>query len=320
MPIAFRPFEPERDYDVFARLWTLDNPDWPMSGAELVRKESQRNPEHPVERWVGERDGEAVCGYSYGDQDWAHREGRKHLGWYFDPAHADVARPAILEAAERQLRDDRGDELNVWSRDDRPETAAFLESLGYRTIERQPVTRLDLRTFDPTPFETVLARVRAEGFRIVSLAELDAEGIDWIPDHYEASWELVQDIPMAQPPTRPDYDRFVKWLEDGQLYNREIMFAVLEGECTVAYTRLIGSDLDPGFLFTGLTGVRRGYRRRGFATAVKVHSLTIAKARGAHTVQTDNLDINPMLELNLRLGFRQIFAWLHFTKTFQPAA
>ncbi len=316
MPIAFRPFEPEQDFDLLARFWTQDNPDWPMSGLELVRKESQRNPEHPMVRWIGELDGQAVCGFGYGDQDWAHREGRKYIGWYFDPAYATESRRAILAESERLLRQDGSDELNAWSRDDRPETLAALKAFGYAQIERQPVTRLDLAAFDPKPFQSAMAKVAGQGLRLASMAELDAEGYDWIPEHYEATWEMVQDIPMAQPPTRPTKSNFRMWLEDRDLYDRDLMFAVLEGRTIAGYTRLIASDLDAGFLFTGLTGVRRAYRRRGLATAVKVHSLIQLQARGAHTVQTDNLDTNPMLDLNLRLGYRPQFAWLHYVKRF----
>ena len=64
---------------------------------------------------------------------------------------------------------------------------------------------------------------------------------------------------------------------------------------------------------TGHTGVARSHRRKGIATALKVVALESARQLGIKFVVTGNEENNPMLQLNLRLGFRQI----HVTRTYQ---
>ncbi|MFY0535900.1 GNAT family N-acetyltransferase [Nannocystis pusilla] len=61
---------------------------------------------------------------------------------------------------------------------------------------------------------------------------------------------------------------------------------------------------DPRLLETGLTGVVRSHRRRGIATALKVHAIDFARRRGAERIVTRNEENNPMYDLNLMLGFR----------------
>jgi GNAT superfamily N-acetyltransferase len=67
---------------------------------------------------------------------------------------------------------------------------------------------------------------------------------------------------------------------------------------------------------TGLTGVRREYRRKGVATALKHTCLTWAKNQGYEWIRTDNVDTNTdMLSINIRVGFKFMPAWLVHEKT-----
>jgi GNAT superfamily N-acetyltransferase len=64
-------------------------------------------------------------------------------------------------------------------------------------------------------------------------------------------------------------------------------------------------------LYTGFTGVLPTYRRRGIATALKVRALTYARglltSTGEHPlVRTGNEENNPMLQINLCLGFVEL--------------
>jgi hypothetical protein len=45
-----------------------------------------------------------------------------------------------------------------------------------------------------------------------------------------------------------------------------------------------------------------------------------AKAQGARSIQTDNEEKNPMYDLNVRLGFKPIPAWLIFAKELRTPA
>ena len=88
--------------------------------------------------------------------------------------------------------------------------------------------------------------------------------------------------------------------------------------------RIVGSEATDKKLYTGFTGVRRAYRGHGVATALKALSLTNGKKRVAANgqpplVETQNHETNPMLQINLRLGFVEQPASLVYVKRlFKP--
>ena len=88
----------------------------------------------------------------------------------------------------------------------------------------------------------------------------------------------------------------------------------IDGEEYVGVSMLEKDLANPTKLQTDLTGVIRSHRRRGIATALKVHALSKAKATEAEFVETDNEENNPMFDLNLQLGFVAQPAWLDFRK------
>jgi mycothiol synthase len=63
-----------------------------------------------------------------------------------------------------------------------------------------------------------------------------------------------------------------------------------------------------------VTTTRREYRRRGIATALKVHIIQFAKARGVQEIFTTNDAQNPMYQLNLALGFQPQPSWVRVEK------
>ena len=83
--------------------------------------------------------------------------------------------------------------------------------------------------------------------------------------------------------------------------------------CLVGQSALMKDDHDPTVLRTGLTGVRRPYRRRHIATAMKMRAIEgavqLSKPGSGLRIVTGNAAENPMLELNLRLGFEKQPAW-----------
>jgi GNAT superfamily N-acetyltransferase len=71
-------------------------------------------------------------------------------------------------------------------------------------------------------------------------------------------------------------------------------------------------DAQSNTLNVGMTGVLRAHRRMGIATALKVRAIQFAQTYGARWIETGNEENNPMLQINLRLGFQPAPAWLSF--------
>ena len=81
-------------------------------------------------------------------------------------------------------------------------------------------------------------------------------------------------------------------------------FVALDGEQYIGLTVLEKGSDNVERLMTSFTGVRRAYRRRGIATALKVHSIQFAGRMGTRLILTNNEEHSPMFQLNLKLGFQ----------------
>ena len=94
----------------------------------------------------------------------------------------------------------------------------------------------------------------------------------------------------------------------------------LDGDEYVGDSMLALNLADPTKLQTDLTDVIRSHRRRGIATALKVHALSKAKTTEAEFVETDNEENNPMFGLNQKLGFKAVPAWIEYRLVLDEAA
>jgi GNAT superfamily N-acetyltransferase len=114
-----------------------------------------------------------------------------------------------------------------------------------------------------------------------------------------------------------------QWINDTMNYEMLIrdayLIAVTADGQYVGLTNM-WADRASDVLYTGLTAVRREYRRKGIAAALKTRVLCWAKAQGRNEVRTDNADTNPMLQLNYRLGFRPIPAYVGLKKVIRAEA
>ena len=116
-------------------------------------------------------------------------------------------------------------------------------------------------------------------------------------------------------PTRPDYDL---WIKEHQIFEKEnygIELIILspEGEY-IGCTKLSIEQTEPDKCWTDNLGVRKDYRRKKIATALKVEALSRLKKRGISKVPTDNEENNPMYKINVNLGFDPVPFSLEYMK------
>jgi GNAT superfamily N-acetyltransferase len=167
---------------------------------------------------------------------------------------------------------------------------AFLERRGYRVVGGEKWLSLDLATAD------LLAAEPPPGISIVTRAERP----DLTDALYAVAREGTADIPGFPAPST--YEQFRSIEIERPTRKAEYFFIALAGEEPVGYATLddFGRDAQ-----NGLTAVRRAWRRRGIATALKRTQIAAAREAGFRRLITGSEERNvPMRTLNAKLGYK----------------
>ena len=169
------------------------------------------------------------------------------------------------------------------------ESLAFFGRRGFEEVGREVAVTLELTGTDvglePPP-----------GVRIVSRAEEP----DVVEGMYEVAREAEPDIP-GEDRVRP-FDVWRSTEIDRPSLRPELTFVALAGDEVVGYAIL---DTVGGELWHRLTGVKRAWRRRGIATALKRAQIEAATRSGIARLVTSSEERNTaMRSINEALGYR----------------
>ncbi len=188
---------------------------------------------------------------------------------------------AFAHANDRALletRVDAGDEASL----------AFAQRRGF--VEHQHEDWLELDVAAAPPLTTP-----PEGIEIVTLAQRP----DIAPGAYDVACEAFPDIPGEEDWTPPPRERWVEAFRNA--YEPELSFLALAGDEVVGYAQLRARET---FAVHGMTAVKRAWRKRGVARALKSAQIDWAARNGLQKLRATNEQRNaPMRNLNLRLGY-----------------
>ena len=189
---------------------------------------------------------------------------------------------------------------------------------GYREIGRRIESYVDLHAFDPLAWEEQVQGVNASGIALRTFADvmagLDDDGRErFYRGVYDAQTPMWEDIPFATPEEPWPYERFRTLVfESGRLIAEASVLAY-DGDRLVGFTQTAKRRDRDGS--TWMTGTAREYRGRGIATALKVHALRLAKARGLRAMLTVNDEPNKAMRgINARLGYQMLPARVQLEK------
>ncbi|ACO46994.1 GNAT family N-acetyltransferase [Deinococcus deserti] len=313
LPFVLRVVRAPDDFSAIAEVRSASNPDWPVSAEQIGREHANRDPKLYFTELVAEQQGRIVGVGSVGHDDFSFEEWRYWGGLGVHPdARGQGVGSALYTELLRRVQERGAREVRTML-SDQPHDApgrAFLERRGFRVVWERFESRLHTAEAPLGAFDALLARMEADGVRLVSIAELAGD-----PQRdrrlYELDWRLFQDVPMGSVLTRRSFETWVKEeLQDPDMRLDLSFVAVREGVDDpltgpyVGYTSL-GWNAG-GFYYIGMTGVRREDRGRGVAKALKLASMRALQASGGGLIRTFNDAPNrAMLSMNSQLGFKR---------------
>ena len=170
------------------------------------------------------------------------------------------------------------------------ESREYLERRGYTVVGGEKAVALDLESLDPESVQP------PPGVEIVTLAERPELADALFP----VAVEGVEDIPGNA--GSPTLEQFRAIELDRPSRRRDLFFVALADGEPVGYASLDDYGRDAT---NGLTAVRRAWRRRGIATALKRTQIAAAKRAAYARLVTASEERNvPMSSLNQKLGYR----------------
>ncbi|MBX7135413.1 MAG: GNAT family N-acetyltransferase [Fimbriimonadaceae bacterium] len=290
-------------------LWNLEYPQMPR-----VEDEVRANFLHVVEgsferHWLTDR--ALITVYDQGRVEPEHLEADIFVHPEFDdPVWGHAVDHLIAEMRSTPAKD-----LAIWTNSLRPLRQRALEERGFKVSQTVPVSRLNLNDFDVTPFQNRLDGFHDRGLKVTTIQELHDAGVDWPPLLYDATTQMIQDMPNPVPPSIMGLDQYREMVKNPAIYKYDLMFAAMDGDRIAGYSRVTPSAAADDLVLTGLSGTVREYRRQGVVTALKVSGILALRERGYRILQTDNDETNPMYHLNLELGFKKAWDWVRYALT-----
>jgi GNAT superfamily N-acetyltransferase len=227
-------------------------------------------------------------------------------GWHSPEGVARGEVRVVADARRRSIGSDLLSELAAWAidlgyvelmgpvKEVDDVSLAWAERRGFVEVGRNSLLMLDLTAIDAPVVEPPV------GIEIVAWAERP----DTARGMYEVACEAYPDIPGEEDAEMAPYDEWLSMDMQGAGDRPEATFVALANGEVVAYAKLSLSRARPTVAMHDITGVRRAWRGRGIARALKAAEIGWAKESGFERLETQNEERNePIRRLNERYGY-----------------
>jgi GNAT superfamily N-acetyltransferase len=186
-------------------------------------------------------------------------------------------------------------ELEAPVLDNDPESLAFAEARGFVEERRELGVVLHLSEIDPPPVEP------PDGVEIVTWAQRPelAQGL------YEVACEALPDIPGSEDDAVEPFEGWLAHEMQSSGDRPDATFVAVAGDEVVGYAKFSLTAAQPTTAHHDLSGVKRAWRGRGIARALKAAQINWALTNGYRELHTRNEQRNePIRRLNAQFGYR----------------
>jgi GNAT superfamily N-acetyltransferase len=290
--LLIRPAEHDADLLRSVEVYNAVHPDDPSSLAEARETERQSR---AFAAFVAEVDG-GVAGAAHVRVATYTETPHCHIYVLAERRRRGVGQ-TLLDTVEAWCREREATALTSWVGEDDPESLAWAERRRFEERWREKFVELDLSTFAPRPV------MPPPGVEIVTWAERPeiTRGL------YEVACEALPDIPDSEDEQVEPFDEWLSVHMQGPQDRADATFAAIADGEVVGFAKLSFWDARPDTPFHDLTGVKRAWRGRGIARALKLAQLAWAKEHGYRSLRTAMVHRNePIQRLNEQLGYRPI--------------
>ncbi len=307
------------EYERFAEIRNSIFPDSPLSNKELESFDDNLDKsKYYLQRYscFSNDTGEIVAFGELRHMPWMFNPRRFQGRIFVDPDHQNRGvGQFIYENLMRELASFQAVEAWAAAREDMPLPLTFLTKRGFEERLRSWESSLNPAAVDMSQFSHYSEKASRAGIEITSLAgerELDP---DCHKKLYELNQTLMADDPSPEPYTPVSYEQWLS-LDMKDLGLLPEAYAIAKDRTGyVGLSSVRRLDKEPRGLFQALTGVRREYRGKGIALAMKLKVIEYARKSGFERIKTENATTNaPMLALNTKLGFKRQIGWIAFSK------
>ena len=197
----------------------------------------------------------------------------------------------LYEAISGWARERDLDTIQTIVADDDAESLAFAQRRGFAEESREKGVSLDLTRIEPPTVEP------PDGVEIVTWAERPelSRGM------YEVLLEAAPDIPSSEEEATEPFEHWLAHdMQGGPGDRPEATFIALAGDEVIGYAKFSLTAAQPTTAHHDLTGVKRAWRSRGVARALKATQIAWAKANGYEELRTRNDERNAPIRHSTR--------------------